>query len=216
MKQRQKAGRSKQVSGTYEQTLDREITLASERLGKTPTSRLKWLLQFAQSDLDSLSAGRWADVGWEVAAFSLPEKILAGKGGIEEKKNAMVSLVLLVPLSPKPWTVPQEIVRKFHNSIKQGFEAFFGGGWEIERPAIKEKIVYAGGQTRIRSGVFPGAITVLSLRAFDTISAEIQRIGKCESPRCGRPFVADKKGRGRFCSPRCSAYVRIARFRKKA
>jgi hypothetical protein len=36
-----------------------------------------------------------------------------------------------------------------------------------------------------------------------------------QQPSLPHPFVTEKKGKGRFCSPRCSAVVRIARFRGK-
>jgi hypothetical protein len=41
------------------------------------------------------------------------------------------------------------------------------------------------------------------------------RLGLCGNPNCRRPFVAEKKGRGLFCSPKCSAALRIARFRER-
>jgi len=51
--------------------------------------------------------------------------------------------------------------------------------------------------------------------AFDLIDSKREWMGICGNPRCQRRFVSTRKGRAAFCSPKCSAYVRIARARGK-
>ncbi len=59
-------------------------------------------------------------------------------------------------------------------------------------------------------------INLINVWAFDLVHAAGERLGVCKSPRCQRRFVAIRKGRAKFCSTRCSAYVRITNARKEA
>ena len=42
--------------------------------------------------------------------------------------------------------------------------------------------------------------------AFNLLATEGARVMRCENPKCRRPFVSQKKGRGRFCGQRCSNF----------
>src|SRR5262249_33184537 len=106
--------------------------------------------------------------------------------------------------------------------------AFSPGGWEFTYPRRTETITLdsrEGGKKigLVSTGFFTLDIPsleqnlkeVFEITSFDLIKAEMDRLGICGNPRCRKPFVTEKKGKGRFCSPRCSAYVRIAKFRGK-
>ena len=51
----------------------KELELAYSRIDGKSIKRLRWLLDFAESDFDKLSEGKLVDVGWEMAAFALPD-----------------------------------------------------------------------------------------------------------------------------------------------
>lgn len=40
------------------------------KVGREPSERLQWVLNFAQKDLGELTTGEWEDLRWEMAAFS--------------------------------------------------------------------------------------------------------------------------------------------------
>src|SRR5262245_63150894 len=55
--------------------LPRELALAGKRIGENTTKRVKWLLSFADTDLNDLSEGQRTDLAWEIKACMLPTEI---------------------------------------------------------------------------------------------------------------------------------------------
>jgi hypothetical protein len=197
----------------------KELVLAGTRIGETPIKRVKWLLAFAYMNLDDLSEGRRADLAWEIKAFVLPANIA--------QLVASFSKASLLDVGPplvrvEHEQVSDETVRAFQAFARAGFQAaFFEGGWQFERPKRTERISlslkageesWPGGAAQLD---FPSLKELFESTSFDLVKAEIARFGICANPRCRTPFVTEKEGKGRFCSPRCSAYVRTARFRGK-
>ena len=52
----------------------KELALAYARINGAPARRLKWLLNFSELNLESLSDGRLADLRWELVVFALNRK----------------------------------------------------------------------------------------------------------------------------------------------
>jgi len=206
----------------------KELELAYSRINGNSIRRLCWLLDFAESDFDKLSEGKLVDVGWETAAFALPDNprrlsyealsevssILEPWGEeIGEVKAPSSSFGVSEIQATKP---SLELVRWFHEHIKRAFEALYSG----ERLAFKYPgttkwiaLQQIGGKPDSWEELPPHEL--LMLRAFELLEAEKDRLRICESPNCKKRFVATKRGLSRFHSPTCSAYVRIARSRGK-
>src|SRR5262245_22543725 len=218
MRNKRKPGPGQRVLKLEPIKLPRELLLAGRRIGASPTKRMKWLLTFAYMNLDDLSEGQRSDLVWEVKAFMLPPNIA------EPASSSRLGVLLALN---RGFVVEREeisdsTVQTFQEFAKSGLQAaFFEGGWKFTYPERTETISlglklgeksWPGG-----SGQFdiPSLKELFETTSFDLVKAEMGRLGTCANPRCRKPFVAEKEGKGRFCSPRCSAYVRTARFRGK-
>jgi hypothetical protein len=198
--------------------MPRELLLAGKRIGETPIKRVKWLLGFAYMNLDDVSEGRRSDLAWEIKAFVLPANIAEIVASGKRKDLIVMSALVMVQTEQ----VSDETVRTFHDFARDGLQAaFFEGGWEFKHPAKTEKISLG---LRVGEKSWPGGaghFDIPSLKerfetnSFNLVKTEMARLGLCANPRCQKPFVTEKAGKGQFCSSRCSAYVRIARFRGK-
>jgi hypothetical protein len=107
--------------------------------------------------------------------------------------------------------------KSFQEKMKANFQAYFSrGGWSHKRPDIEEKLVFdynpAEGQMQY-IGTAPQPVDFLVDYSFDLLKAGRDRMRKCE--RCKKPFVEKRKGRARFCSRKCSAYVKLKNWREK-
>src|SRR5262245_13196265 len=58
----------------------KELALAYGRINGAPARRLRWLLNFSELNLDSLSEGHRANLRWEVVVFGLNKKPNEMKG----------------------------------------------------------------------------------------------------------------------------------------
>src|SRR5262249_108106 len=206
-------------------TLPRELSLAGKRIGEGSTKRMKWLLSFAYMNLDDLSEGQRSDLAWEINAFILPGKtsefLWASSRSdlISSNFDPKIVSAAVIPVS-------DATMRTVQDFTKAGLQAAFSGGWEFTYPKRTETIFLDSRESEKKVGlVSTGFFDIPSLKetikeifettSFDLIKAEMDRLGICGNPRCRKLFVTEKKGKGRFCSPRCSAYVRIAKFRGK-
>jgi hypothetical protein len=183
----------------------REFALARKRLGIGPVSELRWMIDFSRINLAEQSQGRVADLGWEYAAFSF------------DKMPAQPIDLQIRRLDQKDgrFNVPVEEMDKFQSAIQQGLGAFFtGNGWEMTQPEVF---------VRLKADKPPFTFESVKHRqprrlryAFNLIKAEWERLRSCRNPKCGAWFVVEKKGRGLYCRPRCSNYVRVTVHRAKA
>ncbi len=190
----------------------RELGLAYQRLQAKGHAR--WLLEFAYLDLSKLSQGQYADIRFDVHAFALeknPETWMAD-GHPDWQISADVSLMMLSP------TV-DDVPAKFQDELRTRFEkAKQGEMWEWRYPSVEKRImVFKSAQVGgLLTHHLPSLFDQLMSRATDVIEREFQKFGICENPRCRRAFVAQRKGKVRFCQPKCSAYVRVtARLKKQ-
>lgn len=212
---------------------DREIQLAWKRINGSPARRLRWLLEFAYLNLDSLSVGRFADLRWEVLAFGLnmkPDQIQEfsrSHRGWEFRSDVAAFARPLIKNVDEPNIREQaaegahpELVRKFQTTMRDAFDKLFEPNWwEVIRPAGLERIALVMPYDKdIDPEPYPPSLGThdrLLIHAIDLIKAERQRIRFCGNPRCEKRFVVLKKDRAFFHSPKCSAYVRVNRARGK-
>lgn len=184
------------------------------RIGVTNIAHLKWLLDFAYEDLANLSQGQLSDRGWEAVALLLIPNFQGGIG------DWIIPLTIFTESTPddRKRKVSEQSIRKFHDLLRPGLDRLFKGpGWTITVPERKMTIGLTGsplyGMFMLDDGL--PLEDRLKIVAFNLINTEIRRLGNCRNPNCKRPFVAARKGRAFFCSPRCSAYVRVNRARGK-
>src|SRR5262245_50224607 len=190
-----------------------------------------------------MSEGRLADLGWEVVMFGVsknPKQITHdyessvslttltvpwGKEDFkrreEERKQAQdTNASFVVPRKVSP-----DLIRWFQVCMRERFDALYNGEtWDFLYPPTRKIIAIPHySKTPLQQLLFKGVATpvkdplsadqLLLTKAFELLDAEKDRLMICENPKCGRKFVATKKGRSRFHSPTCSAYVRIRKSR---
>jgi hypothetical protein len=117
---------------------------------------------------------------------------------------------------------PLWLMNRFQETMRAAFDKLFEGEqWRVTRPSHEEGIAI---NVRNKDGALwaqnPPSFTaeeILLIQAIDLIKAEKARLKRCENPKCSRSprFVAAKKTRARFCSAKCSAYVRVNKARGK-
>jgi hypothetical protein len=207
MAKKKKLKEAKQKTVAELAPIQRELDFAYKRINSNSVRRVRWLLDFAYRDLDNLGQGEWINIGWEVVMFGIdksPKQITADD----------VKPFLDNPHGQKP-EVWWSLVRSFQKDMKSIFD---GGMWQYRYP-LKVKTIslpYARSPESESEWWEPlGGEELLLLRAFELVDREKDRILVCENPKCRLKFVATKKGRSRFHSPTCSAYVRIRRSREK-
>jgi hypothetical protein len=230
----------KQSKAPAESPETKELLLAYKRINGAPARRLRWLLGFAEIDLDSLSEGRFADLRWEVVVFGLnrkPEQLKDRSKMAEEFYLLTVSPSMLdidpalddaATLQAKFQSLhaeqkkgaPPDMIRQFQLTMQTAFDTLFKPDyWIVKRPTAEEAISL---NMRTPTGILLGqkfpwsrGHDILLNQAIDLIKAEKDRLKICENPKCRKRFVAAKKGRAFFHSPKCSAYVRVNRARGK-
>ena len=181
----------------------KELVLAGGRIGYTSAKRLKWLLAFAAFDLNALSQGQLSDLVWEIKAFLFPPDIQ----NVVQKRSNDGHRSLLVQ-------VEEEIsVEDFQTFVKSGIESAFHGGWKFNYPTKTETVglISKEGEVTMLQFDIISVTQAFETAVFDLVKAERERLGLCANQRCRKPFVTEKKYKGKFCSPRCSAYVRRPR-----
>ena len=215
----------------------KEIDLAYLRLDENPAKKLRWLLEFSNRDLGQMGQGELFNLGWELVMFAVgssPDMIVQS----DDARNSFYTLFgsrwlekITKTKTAKEWepliesndkedksvSVNQPMISEFHDEMKRVFDLLFAKKiWETTPPARSETIGLTNlGVTRPINMTPLKPMELLKLRAVELIRNEEERLNLCGNPRCQRRFVAAKKGRAKYCSPRCSAYVRIAKSRGK-
>jgi CGNR zinc finger len=192
-----KTKKAERVPESYSQ-INREANLGLQRIGRTPVDKLKWLIEFAYyTDVDKLSEGRLADLGWELVSFPFDE--------IPEQPT---DLKVPFKLDSGAARISLDFIRSLQGPIKKGLDNFFSNkGWAIETPKVFKRL-----KVGTRPYIYESLKDKQPLRiryAIGLVEAEGERLLLCRNPRCKRPFVAEKKGVTLYCSPKCSNYVRV-------
>lgn len=222
-KRNQKSKGQKEIDAVVKTLIDpirKELELAYKRINGNSIRRLRWLLEFSEANLDSLSQGKQADIGWEVAMFSAnlrPDKL--------HEDFTILGDFDLMMMDPNTYEkihqVHPDLIRWFQKTMKAVFDLLYAGKpWHYRYPA-KVRSIAASHLTPPGEPMYADnweGMTPqekLELRAFELLQEEKSRLMICANPNCKRRFVATKQGRTRFHSPTCSAYVRIAKSRGK-
>jgi hypothetical protein len=221
-RQASKPARKPPTLGPIPEPAMKELELAYDRINGNSIRRLRWLLNFAYGDFDKLSEGKKVDVGWELAAFALPDNprrlspdALLDASTIlwDDKVPEHPNVPVLILQDPKPSLV---LVRSFQEQMKKDFETLYSGEWlAFTYPQKIKRIAIPHLSRKPDMWEALAAHELLKLRAFELLEAEKDRLWVCENPNCKKKFVSAKQGRTRFHSPTCSAYVRIRRSRGK-
>ena len=190
----------------------KELRLAYSRIDSSPVNRFDWLLRFAYEDLSALSAGQRSDRIWEMLVFGAngaePDDF-----GVDETYRRVFRLTDRGDASWSVWA--KDLLNKFQAAMKQNLDAYFSSdGWKHRKAANAETIWYISGDYRIlKLPPPPFPLDVLIDVAFDLVKTQCERIRQCE--RCKKPFVEKRKGRARFCSRKCSGYVKLKKWRQR-
>ncbi|MCZ6626283.1 MAG: hypothetical protein O7B35_18940 [Deltaproteobacteria bacterium] len=213
-------------------TFYRELELARKRVGLESVDRVRWLLDFVSKDIKDLSQGQATDIKWEILGFSTPLKFETPPKEYGSSWFWIRNLQYLDQLEASGKEINRDdnlgwlSIEAVHSQLKKELDGFFDykdewtSGWMIIRPKVKESMGFD-----IRSGTtshFVYAldqytvdyINLINVWAFDLVHAAGEQLGVCKNTRCQRRFIAIRKGRAKFCSARCSAYVRITNARK--
>jgi hypothetical protein len=168
-------------------------TLGEKRVGTTTEDRLRWVVNFAQQDLNILRSGERLDLGEDL-------RLLIPKGweGIDTDKP-----------------MDEAMVVKLHNHIFNGIQALLASEsqkWRLPRISglslsknQPDGRFYLTGEGREFDGVVLGVVNLI-LRLGHRVKA-------CEREECQKLFVAVR--RQAFCSTACSQVVRDERKREK-
>ena len=121
----------------------REVSLARTRIGTGSIEHMRWILNFAYSDLGNLSEGQRADLGWEMLAFASPlnskntqarwDTSLLGLHDSKHLDNLQKSGEQLTTANRLSWLPIQDI----HQLLRESLDNFFSGrSWKVIRPPV--------------------------------------------------------------------------------
>jgi hypothetical protein len=197
--------------------LTKDIRRAERRVG----DRARWLLAFAYRDLSKLNRQGVADVGMEVLALAKTARSKkpfdAGDLTFPPYDDSMFSWYSQAGLFTNE---PDQLLVAFQQEVKKRFDDCRRGEvWEFERPPFRQRFEVF---TRVRNLPriylgYPVADQLESLldAATTIVMNERERFAICANPRCGNPFVAERKRRAKYCQPKCAAYVNVNKKRGK-
>lgn len=168
----------------------REEELARKRLGDTPEARLRWVVAFAQRDLDALRPEERIALGYDLRA-----------------------------LIPTGWQITRDMgpmadadLRKRQRVMAERLGALLdGASWELPlRRAYLTRVGEAGGKTHRFQFTWQGdEAEGIICGVVDLLQQAGSRLRACAKPDCKRPFIARK--RQEFCSASCGQAVRNLR-----
>jgi len=196
--------------------LKRDVRRAEKRVG----DKAKWLLKFAYLDLAKVNNIAFNDLRLEIFAFALSE--------YKPPKEFSTGFFEPLPYLFRVFSLSRlgstnSLVDFFQSELRKRFDdSIQGRWWEYRRPAPVERFRIF--RRRSPEGVHyvdntgGDGISVPDILlgiATDVLKRERERFGICQNLRCGNPFVAERKNRAKYCSPKCAAYVRVNRKRGK-
>ena len=184
----------------------------------------RWLLEFAKKELPELT-GKQSALAAELAAVGIKE---AGDlfGRFKFAKMELVSLpekqagdlfpVTETQLDPFAYFLTCDAMSQasmmgaFQGWLKDQFkQAEAGRGWKLD-PSLMPFRTIDLFNTRASDNSLPGDTHIGSVVEYFEIAAnriverERDRFGICQRFDCRNPFVAARKRRGKYCSPRCA------------
>ncbi len=175
---------------------DPEFKAALAKVGQTSEDRARWLLSFAERDVESLTRDERRAVQWEVIAFLLEDTDLK---------------VLMSRRSPHAWPLYRPgRIRQIHKALRAGLEAVRNGRrWPIR--TIRDHFLELRDGT-LRHWTVRGA---WKEDFFDHVYRALREVSRrfrlC--PVDQRPFIARK--RQAYCRHTCSQTARTRKYRAK-
>lgn len=168
------------------------------RMGETPEQRLRWVVDFARRDLDTLRPEERTALGHDlrwIAYWSLPDAV-----GVRTS--------LSDPREP----LPDRRLREYQRQIAEGLRGLLAEGghhrpWKLpSRPVLARAgdqafgfvLVFEGEE---RADIIGGVANLILLQAGKRLHACLY---------CKAPFVS-KENRQRYCTPTCSQRMRNRR-----
>jgi hypothetical protein len=193
------ATRSEMEKGKLAQLIaehTRRMRLADNRVGRTPDSRLQWVLDFVKKDLSRMPPEERSALGDDLRALDYADRWHAAY--------------------PAGLTMPDRLLKTIHRDLKAGLRALFSerpdNEWRCPPPktiAIHRMNPLKSKRTRFQQyytgdekAAIIGSVVALLLQCQERVRA-------CE--RCKQPFVREKKQK--FCTEECSQAER--NYRKK-
>jgi hypothetical protein len=199
--------------------LKRDAKRARARVGDTA----KWLLDFAYRDLSKLDQNGVVDTGFEILAFAVAE-------WTPPKEDSLEPLPTLFQIlgSDGLFTKQNGLGDRFQREIRSRFDdSKLGRWWEYKAPAPVERFTVfrivsldenghsavSGSHASQRN---ESTLDILLGTATKVVKRESERFAICQNPRCqSLAFVAERRRRAKYCTAKCSSYVRVNKKRGK-
>ena len=198
----------------------KEALLAQERVGIRPEEAVSWLLEFANLDLDNISAGFKYMLWLDIKAFCVP-LLNRTEDGYNIEDRVRMEVDQYPPFTDLTDSEKQEdsfkIVTEIQIALRERLDSLFAANATsgiAEFPELTASFVlYRHRDNRIEKNVQSTVTDLFFLRTIELLLSMAERIRNCGNSSCQRPFVANK--RQAYCSRKCSQQVRTARFRGK-
>jgi hypothetical protein len=163
---------------------------ATARVGETPKSRARWLVDFHGQNLSETDGEALERLRYEAAVFlgqttdgTRPK--LPSKGQLEE----------------------------WHSKLKRNFHALANGGSRLR--AVRQIIMYKDNRIYVQEieRQVKKVYWAFWAKALTTMIQACDSFRFCANDKCKRPFIRRK--RGRYCSVRCRSTVNKRTYRKR-
>lgn len=194
-----------------------KLELSLKRIGNTPVQRLKWLLDFANTDLDMLYEEQRHALAYETSALSL---VCTSENLVSNFRFGHINEELpQIPLKQ----IPDTLLRDVHADLNTGLKQLFsdnpdsGGVWELPLPtrmSLTRQSPLDAKRSRIslRFQFRDDDTKRAVLYSFaDTIRDAESLLRACAE--CHKPFIPVR--RQEYCSTKCSQKARDGRRKAK-
>jgi len=182
-------------------------TQAFKRADRRVKDSARWLLEFASINIDELSAQRSTELAAEMIAVTKREADEYLKTGVFD------------PFLNSPDMVKGSMMGRFQDWLKNQLKEAQAGKWQLYDPNLMPHrtidLFHVRANDRTGDTFVMEPLDVFAMSVNRIVERERDRFGICLNPRCRKPFVAERKGRGKYCSQRCASYVHVMKSRGK-
>ncbi len=229
---------SPKQTAARERAYEEELTKAFSRIGRDSFEATAWLVQFAQTSIDSLSQGELMDLGYELnylADFRLipgetsywgraaSDKDWGGRKRFEGEGYAKsLNKIVLGELSRPPMDHPSLDQIK---SLQQFVAELLAGrlkwsSFRLELPpltviAVFPKVPRTPTSTTMVLTLADSPRYLFTHNVALLLLKHAYHIRRCPNPSCQRIFFADRKNK-MHCSSRCQNTAAVRRLRQSA
>lgn len=211
-----------------EQEIERfkeEEAKAADRIGRTSDDATRWLIRFAQLDLNSLSEGQWSDLSAEIHAFTKrgpPLRVgraVAHIGAVfqwriprAEEVDPKTHRSLITIDSIRPSREQTIFLQKWAHFILDGLVTGASGSIAIgalHLDILPQEPSFKTSPLRIRTHTAKDAFGFHFAHLLADHYERLRRCGECQTL-----FLADRRNQ-RFCTTRCLTRVTQRRWRER-